>query len=400
MPGLAPDHLLGSIAYADGQFDDARYDLALINSFTEGGGIAANYCRVVGFFRDENGKLVRAEVEDQISKSRFEVRASRFVNATGPAADTIRNLAKPGIPTRMRLSKGAHIVLPLELFPTSDALLIPRTDDGRVLFAVPWFDRLLIGTTEQEVTIDDELYLSQDDVAYLLHHINKYFATAIRPDQIVSGFAGARPLVSAGGSRATKKLARDHEVEADAPSGLISIMGGKWTTHRAMAEDTINAVQKSLGALVKPGATIDHPLVGSKNYTPEYWQTLVRDYQLSEATAKHLSQKFGTSAEDVMALTKVDLALRQPLVPGFAPLRAEVAYCARFEMAMTIEDVLMRRTGLQFFSWEAAIRAAVPTGTILAKELGWSAVTEATAIEQYQNKIHRLMQLAGLTANA
>ncbi len=400
MPGLAPDHLLGSIAYADGQFDDARYDLALINSFTEGGGIAANYCRVVGFSKDVNGKLVRAEVEDQISKSRFEVRASRFVNATGPAADTIRNLAKPGIPTRMRLSKGAHIVLPLELFPTSDALLIPRTDDGRVLFAVPWFDRLLIGTTEQEVTIDDELYLSQDDVAYLLHHINKYFATAIRPDQIVSGFAGTRPLVSAGGSRATKKLARDHEVEADAPSGLISIMGGKWTTHRAMAEDTINAVQKSLGALVKPSATIDHPLVGSKNYTPEYWQTLVRDYQLSEATAKHLSQKFGTNAEDVMALTKVDLALRQPLVPGFAPLRAEVAYCARFEMAMTIEDVLMRRTGLQFFSWEAAIRAAVPTGTILAKELGWSAVTEATAIEQYQNKIHRLMQLAGLTANA
>ena len=400
MPGLAPDHLLGSIAYADGQFDDARYDLALINSFTEGGGIAANYCRVVGFSKDVNGKLVRAEVEDQISKSRFEVRASRFVNATGPAADTIRNLAKPGIPTRMRLSKGAHIVLPLELFPTSDALLIPRTDDGRVLFAVPWFDRLLIGTTEQEVTIDDELYLSQDDVAYLLHHINKYFATAIRPDQIVSGFAGARPLVSAGGSRATKKLARDHEVEADAPSGLISIMGGKWTTHRAMAEDTINAVQKSLGALVKPSATIDHPLVGSKNYTPEYWQTLVRDYQLSEATAKHLSQKFGTNTEDVMALTKVDLALRQPLVPGFAPLRAEVAYCARFEMAMTIEDVLMRRTGLQFFSWEAAIRAAVPTGTILAKELGWSAVTEATAIEQYQNKIHRLMQLAGLTANA
>ncbi|MGA3301188.1 MAG: FAD-dependent oxidoreductase, partial [Candidatus Acidiferrales bacterium] len=288
MPGLASDHLLGSIAYADGQFDDAGYDLALINTFTEAGGIAANYCRVVGFSKDENGKLVRAEIEDQISKRRFEVRASRFVNATGPAADTIRNLATPGIPSRMRLSKGAHIVLPLELFPTSDALLIPRTDDGRVLFAVPWFDRLLIGTTEQEVTISDELYLSQDDVAYLLHHINKYFATAIRPDQIVSGFAGARPLVSAGGSRATKKLARDHEVEVDAASGLISIMGGKWTTHRAMAQDTINAVQKSLAVPVKPGATIDHPLVGSKNYTLEYWQALVRDYRVSEATAKHL----------------------------------------------------------------------------------------------------------------
>jgi glycerol-3-phosphate dehydrogenase len=400
MPGLASDHLLGSIAYADGQFDDAGYDLALINTFTEAGGIAANYCRVVGFSKDENGKLVRAEIEDQISKRRFEVRASRFVNATGPAADTIRNLATPGIPSRMRLSKGAHIVLPLELFPTSDALLIPRTDDGRVLFAVPWFDRLLIGTTEQEVTISDELYLSQDDVAYLLHHINKYFATAIRSDQIVSGFAGARPLVSAGGSRATKKLARDHEVEVDAASGLISIMGGKWTTHRAMAQDTINAVQKSLAVPVKPGATIDHPLVGSKNYTLEYWQALVRDYPVSEATAKHLSQKFGTNAENVMALTREEPTLAEPLVPGFAPLYAEVAYCARFEMVMTIEDVLMRRTGLEFFSWEAAIRAAAPTGAILAKELGWSAKAEKSATEQYQNKIRRLMQLAGLAANA
>ena len=400
MPGLASDHLLGSIAYADGQFDDAGYDLALINTFTEAGGIAANYCRVVGFSKDENGKLVRAEIEDQISKRRFEVRASRFVNATGPAADTIRNLATPGIPSRMRLSKGAHIVLPLELFPTSDALLIPRTDDGRVLFAVPWFDRLLIGTTEQEVTISDELYLSQDDVAYLLHHINKYFATAIRSDQIVSGFAGARPLVSAGGSRATKKLARDHEVEVDAASGLISIMGGKWTTHRAMAQDTINAVQKSLAVPVKPGATIDHPLVGSKNYTLEYWQALVRDYPVSEATAKHLSRKFGTNAENVMALTRDQPTLAEPLVPGLAPLYAEVAYCARFQMAMTIEDVLMRRTGLEFFSWKAAIRAAAPTGAILAKELGWSAKAEKSATEQYQNKIRRLMQLAGLAANA
>src|ERR1700733_894367 len=119
---------------------------------------------------------------------------------------------------------------PLEVFPTRNALLIPKTDDGRVLFAVPWFDRLLIGTTEQEVTIHDELYLSKADVEYLLHHINRYFRTAIRAEQIVSGFAGARPLVSVGGSRDTKKLARDHEVELDAQSGLISIMGGKWTT--------------------------------------------------------------------------------------------------------------------------------------------------------------------------
>ena len=400
MPGLAAEHLLGSIAYADGQFDDARYNMGLLNSLVEAGGIAVNYTRVVGFVKDARGKLEAAEVEDHFSKKQFTIRASRFVNATGPGSDTIRIMATPGIPTRMRLSKGAHMVLPLDVFPTNDALLIPRTDDGRVLFAVPWFGRLLIGTTEQEVAIDEELYLSKEDVAYLLHHINKYFAAAIRPEQIVSGFAGARPLVSAGGSRDTKKLARDHEVEVDEQSGLVSIMGGKWTTHRAMAEDTINAVQKSLGRQETPGATIDHPISGSNGYTPEYWQALERDYQLSEATAKHLSQKFGTNAARVMQLAKEDPNLAVPIVAGFAPLRAEIAYCARYEMAMTIEDILMRRTGLQFFSWRTAINAAAVTGAILAKELGWSAEHEQSSVTEYRNKISRLIELAGLPAEA
>ena len=400
MPGLAAEHLIGSIAYADGQFDDARYNLALINSFTEAGGIAANYCRVVGFLKDENGHLIGAEVEDQISQERFEVRAGRFVNATGPAADTIRSLARPGIPSRMRLSKGAHIVLPLEVFPTSDALLIPRTDDGRVLFAVPWFDRLLIGTTEQEVTIHDELYLSKDDVAYLLRHINKYCATAIRPDQIVSGFAGARPLVSAGGSRATKKLARDHEVEIEPQSNLISIMGGKWTTHRAMAEDTVNAVQKSLGHAPTPGVTLNYPLVGSRGFTSGYCSSLLTTYGIAEQTAKHLSQKFGTNATKVLQLAENEPNLEQPIVPGLAPLRAEIAYCVRNEMAVTIEDVLMRRTGLQLFSWRAAAHAAVPTADIMARELGWSTEFARASADEYVARIHRWMQLAGLPESA
>jgi glycerol-3-phosphate dehydrogenase len=398
MPGLAPEHLIGSIAYADGQFDDARYNMALLNTYVDAGGEALNYARVVSFTKDANGRLQTVEVEDQLTKQRFTVRAQRFVNATGPRADTIRSLATPGIPTRMRLSKGAHLMLPLEVFPTRDALLIPKTDDGRVLFAVPWFDRLLIGTTEQEVTIHDELYLSQDDVEYLLRHINRYFKTTIRAEQIVSGFAGARPLVSAGGSRDTKKLARDHEVDVDVRSGLISIMGGKWTTHRAMAEDTINAVQKSLGRAATPGVTLNHPLHGSASYTPEYWQSLVRDCKLSEQTAKHLSQKFGTNATKVLRLAQDDSALAAPIVPGFAPLRAEIAYCARNEMAITIEDVLMRRTGLQFYSWRAAISAAAPTAAILAKELGWSADFERSAADEYRKKISRLIQLAGLPA--
>ena len=395
MPGLAANHLIGSIAYADGQFDDGRYDIGLINTFVEAGGEVLNYARVVGFGKADSGKLESAEVADQLSALRFTVRASRFVNATGPHADTLRGLATPGVVPRMRLSKGAHLVLPLDVFPTKDALLIPKTDDGRVLFAVPWFDRLLVGTTEEEVTAADELYLSQKDVEYLLHHINRYFATAIRAEQIVSGFAGARPLVSAG-SGDTKKLARDHEVEVDQKSGLISIMGGKWTTHRAMAEDTINAVQNSLGRKVTPGVTLDHPLSGSDGYGDGYWASLMQGFNVTEQTAKHLSQKFGTNATEVLQLTRDDKALAAPIVPGFAPLRAEIVYCARNEMAVTIEDVLMRRTGLQFFSWRAAARAAGPTAAILAKELGWSAEYEKSRAAAYEMKINRWIQLAGL----
>jgi glycerol-3-phosphate dehydrogenase len=397
MPGLAARQLIGSIAYADGQFDDARYNFALVNSFAEAAGVPLNYAKVVSFEKDADGKLKAAHVEDHISQQRFVVRAKCFVNATGPGADAIRTLVTPGIHQRMRLSKGAHIVLPLEVFPTSDALLIPKTEDGRVMFAVPWFGRLLIGTTEEEVAPGDELYLSKNDVAYLLRHINKYFATAIGPDQIVAGFAGARPLVSAAGSKDTKKLARDHEVEIDSPTGLISIMGGKWTTHRAMAEDTVNAVQKLLGVLETPGATIDHPLYGSNGYSADYWQSLPREYKISPDTAKHLVQKFGTAASQVLLLTKETPKLLTTLAPNFAPICAEVVYCARNEMAATIEDVLMRRTGLQFYSWDAAIAAAAPTGELLGAEFNWTPDQIKSSVDEYVGKIRRLQNLAGLS---
>ena len=396
MPGLNRGGLIGSIVYADGQFDDARYNIGLVNTFVAAGGEVLNYARAVAFTKDANGYLESVEIEDQWSKTSFTVRATRFVNATGARADSIRGLATPGIRPRMRPSKGAHLVLPLEVFPTNDALLIPKTDDGRVLFAVPWFDRLLVGTTDEEVGPEDELYLSEKDVAYLLDHINRYFAVKIRPDQVVSGFAGARPLLSAGGSRDTKKLARDHEVEIDRQSGLISIMGGKWTTHRAMAEDTVNAVQKSMGRKVTPGVTVNHSLDGSQGYTADYWTLLVRDYGVGEKTAKHLSQKFGTNAAKVIQIARDEPSLAAPIVPGFAPIQAEIAYCARNEMAITIEDVLMRRTGLQIFSWQAAISGARPTAEILARELGWSPAFEKSSTEEYEVRIKRWIRLAGL----
>jgi glycerol-3-phosphate dehydrogenase len=396
MPALDPARLVGAVAYADGQFDDARYNIALVSTFAEAGGEPLNYARVTNFEKGTDGKIAAVEVEDQLSRRRFTIRARAFVNATGPSSDTIRELATPGVRPRMRLSKGVHILLPLESLASNDALLIPKTEDGRVLFAIPWFGRLLVGTTEQEVSVHDELYLTREEVDYLLRHLNRYLARPITPDQIVSGSAGARPLVSSASSKDTKKLARDHEVELDSRSGLLSIMGGKWTTHRAMAEDTINAVQKFLGGPTTPSQTLNHQLLGSDGYSPEYWQTLVSNYRVPELTARHLAQKFGTRAPQVMELTAADPNLAAPLVEGLAPISAEVIYAVRNEMATSIEDVLARRTGLQLYGWRDAIKAAPAVARLLAREFTWSEQQTHESAAQYIEKIRGLLQKAGL----
>ena len=398
LPSLHPARLVGAVAYADGQFDDARYNIALVKTFTEAGGETLNYSRVIDFQKNTDGRISAVEVEDQLSNRRFVVRARAFVNATGPHADTIRHMATPSVPPRMRLSKGVHIVLPLEVLGSSEAMLIPKTDDGRVLFAIPWQGRLLVGTTEDEVTIHDDLYLTSGEVEYLLRHLNRYLSQPATADQVVSGTAGARPLVSSRKSKSTEKLARDHVVELDAESGLISAMGGKWTTYRAMAEDAIDAVEKYLNGSTTACLTRNFQLGGSEGYSPGYWRTLMRQFGLSELTAQHLAAKFGTRARDVMGLAALDQGLAAPLVEGLGPVRAEVVFAARDEMAISIEDVLARRIGLESYGWREAIRAAPSVADLLAREFGWSEAAKRGALDQYIERVGSLMRKAGLAA--
>ena len=398
MPGLNPGHLVGAVAYTDGQFDDARYNMALVKTFTEAGGEALNYARVTGFEKGADGKLSSAQVEDRVSHRQFVVPARAFVNAAGPWADAVREMAAPGIPRRMRLSKGVHIVLPLEILPGSDAMLIPKTEDGRVLFAVPWQGRLLVGTTDDEIAVADELYLTKEEVEYLLRHLNRYLASPVAHEQVVSGSAGARALVSARDAKDTRKLVRDHEVELDPASGLLSILGGKWTTYRAMAEDTVNAVQKYLGGAATGCVTADHPLAGSEGYSPDYWKSLMREFGVAERTARHLAGKFGARAGDVIAVAKLQPELSAPLVDGLGPLRAEVVFAAREEMAVSIEDVLARRIGLELYGWNEALQAAPVVADLLARELGWTEPARREALDQYVGRVRRLMERAGLAA--
>jgi len=393
LPGLKPDALRGSVSYWDGQFDDARFCIALTKTFTDAGGEAANYLRVVEFEKTSDSKLTAAVVDDRLLGQKFVIRARRFINATGPFSDGVRLLANPNAVKKLAPSKGVHILLPLEDF-VSRALLIPKTEDGRVIFAIPWMGRLLVGTTDEEADAGDDLTVTQSELEYLLRHLNHYSSRQYRAEEVVSVFAGIRPLVRSGHAQ-TKELVRDHEVEVDQQSGLISILGGKWTTYRYMAEQTIDVLQRQLKLTTQHRATTptksrEHVLAGSHGYTPKYWQTLVSENALDEATARHLAQKFGTETAAVFELARQDAQLQRPIVNGAAPIRAEAVYCSRTEMACTIEDVLARRTGLQFYSLDMAIAAAPVVASLLAREQGWSKQQEAVAIKDYTQKITRM----------
>ena len=394
-PLLQGSRLKGAIVYGDGQFDDARFAVALVQTFTEAGGEAVNHARLVRLQKDSGGKIVEAEVEDRLSGVRTTVRAKVFVNATGPFSDLIRAMANPALENRLRLSKGVHILLPLDE-RAKDAMVVPKTDDGRVIFAIPWLGRLLVGTTDDEVTHEDELLVKRSEVDYLLRQLNRYLSLPFAAADVVGGFAGVRPLVSSGRGSKTKKLLREHEVEIDSQSGLISVLGGKWTTYRAMAEDAINAVQRQLRIAVGGCVTREHPLSGSEGYSGAYTQSLCTTYGVPDASARHLSEKFGTRATAVLDLAKQQPELSAPIISGYPAIRAEIAYSARNEMAATLDDVLERRTGLQFFSWEAAISAAPVAAAVMQREMDWSDAETKRAASDYIGTLSKWTQKIGL----
>jgi glycerol-3-phosphate dehydrogenase len=387
LPGLRSQGLRGAVCYSDGQFDDARYDLALVETFTEAGGVALNYARVTRLDHDEAGKLSSAIVRDQLSGDEFSIAAKKFVNATGTGADKVRALANPMLASRMRPSKGVHLLFSADTFPGDDALLVPHTEDGRVIFAVPWQQRLLVGTTDDEVTALTRMVVQRDEAEYLLRQLNPYLQTPLRLEQTLSGMAGLRPLVAAQRQSETSKLIRDHEVELDSASGLISILGGKWTTHRLMAEDTINAVQREMGGPVTPCLTKTYPLAGADGYNQQFSKHIETEYSLAADTARHLAGKFGSRALKILDLLKENPQGNDRVAAGSPAIQAEVVYCIRNEMAETIEDLLARRTGTQFYGWKQALQAAPIVGSLLAKEKNWDSMKTEAAVSEYSAKI-------------
>lgn len=393
MPGLSA-RIHSAILYYDGQMDDARYCLALVQSAAEAGAVVANHLEVVGFQKNSPGKLTAASLKNHAeSGAAFTVKARLFLNCTGPYADHIRLLANPDLSPRIQPSKGVHLVLPPGILDSDQAMLIPKTRDGRMVFAIPFEGNLLLGTTDQPYHyLGEEPFLLSKEVDFLLDTLQPFVSKKIEKKKLMAGFGGIRPLISPSLSQNgnpvenTKSLLRDHEVEHDQSSGLISLLGGKWTTYRLMAKDAVDLVCRELGvsAVCK---TQEQYLVGAEGFEPDLWKKLQVSFHFEEDICRHLAAKYGGRATRLSAMVAEQKVMGDRILPGFPFLKAEVVYAVREEMALSIRDFLARRIRLEFSNWEASKQAALVVAALMGKEMGWNTDLITRFASDYQSLI-------------
>lgn len=397
MPSLDAKKLHSAVLYFDGQLDDARYCLGLAHAAAEAGVAVANHLQLIDFEKDNSGKLEGAVVSSTLDNGvepSFSIKAKLFINCTGAMADHIRLKANPTLSRRIRPSKGVHVVLPYEVLKSDDAMLIPKTSDGRVVFAIPFEGQLLLGTTDTDYTqLENEPVLEEKEVEFLLDTLAPYLAKRPDKSQVKAGFGGLRPLLAASESDSTKKLVRDHEVEYDESSNLLSLLGGKWTTYRYMAKETIDKAGELLGAQ-RPCLTADHVLVGGEDFAFEDWKIIQTVYRLAKDIAKHLIRKYGSRAHKVARLTQENIVWSQRLVEKFPFIQAEVIYQVREEMACTLRDVLARRMRLEIMDWEATQEAVPVVANLMAQELGWTQAHKQKQIDEYLQLVQSFIKSA------
>lgn len=394
MPTLTP-RTHSAVLYYDGQLNDARYALALAHSADEAGAAVANYVSVTGF-EHADGKLETATVQNQLSGETFSIKAKLFLNCTGPYADAVRLLANPALDRRIRPSKGVHIVLPREALQSDYAMLIPKTADGRVVFAIPFGDKVFVGTTDDDYShLEREPVLEPAEIDYLLETLRPYLAKTPDRADVQAGFGGIRPLIVS--NRAdTKTLLRDHEVEYDPTSGLVSLLGGKWTTYRLMAQDAVDRAGELLNTSGR-SSTEEHYLVGGENYRFTDWQALETHYGLPADVCQHLMRTYGNRADRVAQLLGENPALAHRMADGQPFIRAEVVYQVRQEMAVTPRDVLARRWRLELSDWQLTGQLVPQVAGLMATELGWGNAYRDAQVSSYQSLLASFIKQAGLT---
>jgi glycerol-3-phosphate dehydrogenase len=393
IPTLQRQSLYNSVMYFDGQMDDQRLNLAIVQTAAEKGAICLNHLKAVAFTKNSDGKLVELKVEDRLTGHQFIVRAKQFVNACGPFADAVRHMANPGLKPRIRVSKGTHLLLPKAMMPSLTGLLIPETRDGRVIFVLPYGNYLLAGTTDDEVPLTaTDFGPGKADVDYILSYVNEYLGIEAKPEHVLAGFGGLRPLVAAD-ENSTKDLVRDHFVEIDDVSGLISILGGKWTTYRLMAKDTINAAAANIGRVQAKDA-VKLKLVGSQHFSKNTGAEVMAKSGCEWDIASHLVSKYGDRALIIAELLKDNKLNSSRLAEGLPFTSAELRYVIENEMACTIKDVLNRRWGVEITNWKNTLVLIEPVADFMAAYFGWTDDDKAENISTYQAEVLGLMDAA------
>lgn len=355
IPTLKTDGLRGGAIYYDGQFDDARLLIHMVFTAFEQGATLLNYVEVTGFTKDSqdfvNGILARdAETGEELRAS-----AKVVINATGAFSDRLRQKAQPAAVPMIKPSQGIHLVFGPEFLQAQSAVLVPHTSDGRVLFAIPWHGHTLVGTTDTPVeSADLEPVAMEQEIEFVLATAGQYLEKAPTREDVLSVFAGIRPLVRSSGSIGTAALSRDHVIHIDT-SGLMTITGGKWTTYRHMAEDCVDQAATLAQLPDAPCVTHHLKIHGFHPDAPQLGSLAV----------------YGSDAAEVRQLAQRDARLARKLHPALPYVQAEVVWAVRHEMARTIEDVLARRMRALFLNARAALEMAPTVAELMAGELGW-----------------------------
>jgi glycerol-3-phosphate dehydrogenase len=367
LPTIRMDGLRGGVVYHDGQFDDARLLIDLVQTAADHGATVLNYAPVSSLTRSSDNSINGVVVRDRESGDEWHAATRVVVNAAGPFCDEVRLLADPSATPIVAASQGSHVVLDRSFLPGTSALLVPKTPDGRVLFAIPWHGHTLIGTTDVPIPkATPNPRPTEAEIDFILETAGRYLDRRPRRDDVLSTWAGIRPLVKSGG-RSTATLSRDRTIRIDA-GRLVTITGGKWTTYRHMAED---CVQRAAA------------VAGLPRRSCRTRELRVHGYFSDPSERTHFSI-FGTDAEAIRDLAARDISLGEQLHPALPYIAAEVIWAARSEMARTLEDVLARRTRALFLNARAAVAMSPHVARLLAGELGRDRSWESEQVEAFQ----------------
>lgn len=396
-PGLTQQGLIGAMRYHEQVADDARLTLTTVRSAWQQGAVVLNYAEVQGFLKRQ-GQLVGAVIQDRLGKATIEVQATTVVNATGPWNDAVRRLDETAPAPTVRPNKGIHLVVTRAQLPIRHAVDFPAEGGHRTMYAVPWRHTCLIGTTDTDYHDDlDQIHAAADEVAWILASVNRAFPdAALRPSDILSTFAGARPLVSQGSEKAYR-ASREHQITRSS-SGLISIVGGKLTTHRVMAKEVVDLVARQHHNTT-PCVTDRTPLapgLASSNDVSELAQCAqATAIDLDQDSTDHLVTTYGADCLTILALAQEQPVLRRRIVPDLPYLYAEIPYAIHHDMACTLSDLLVRRMHLIHEEKTQGLAYAERIAQLMAQELAWSPTEIAAQVAAYGQAVALTRQFAG-----